>query len=282
MTVQSVHRAAKLLRALAGTPVPRHRWAPEAHVGHRLSDLARAADLDKATTHRLLASLADEGLVELDPDTRRYRLGLELFVLGNAFLPRFDLRELAAGSLSRLAQETGDTVYLSIRQQLQAVCLDRREGAFPIKTLPLDIGSRRPLGIGAGSLAILAFEPDPLVERAIAAGRSERTAFGVFPDERIWQMVQATRQRGHAINPGETVTGMSAVGVPILNSAGNVRAAVSIAAISERLEGERRERAIALLQQEARTIAAGLSSKPAAQSARQAERSAGRLEQTGG
>lgn len=261
MTVQSIHRAARLLRALADEQGPRRNWSTT-QIGSRLSDLARAADLDKATAHRLLASLVEEGLVEADSATRRYHLGLELFVLGTAVLPRFNLRDVAAPSLTRLAQETGDTVYLSIRQETQAVCLDRREGSFPIKSLPLDIGSRRPLGIGAGSLALLAFQSDAFVAQAVDAGEEARLTFGPFTAEKLWRMVRHTRERGHAINPGETVPGMSAVGVPILSSRGTARAAISIAAITERLEGERLQRAVALLHQESRRIAAALGDEP--------------------
>ena len=57
--------------------------------------------------------------------------------------------------MARIAEATGDTVFLTQRSGLDAVCVDRQEGTFPIKTFTLEIGMRRPLGVGTGSLAIL-------------------------------------------------------------------------------------------------------------------------------
>jgi DNA-binding IclR family transcriptional regulator len=57
--------------------------------------------------------------------------------------------------MMRIAEATGDTVFLTQRSGLDSVCVDRQEGTFPIKTFTLEIGMRRPLGVGTGSLAIL-------------------------------------------------------------------------------------------------------------------------------
>jgi len=57
--------------------------------------------------------------------------------------------------LRAFAEEVGDTVYLVVRSGMEAVCLERIEGPSPVRVLTLDSGSRRPLGLGAGGLAIL-------------------------------------------------------------------------------------------------------------------------------
>ena len=63
---------------------------------------------------------------------------------------RFSFVRLAEPALERLAHRTQDTVYLVARVGDEIVCLDAREGSFPIKALTLNVGDRRPLGIGAG------------------------------------------------------------------------------------------------------------------------------------
>ncbi|MDA4183469.1 hypothetical protein NY815_07130, partial [Escherichia coli] len=73
-----------------------------------------------------------------------------LHELGLLARPRYRLSDLCDGALHRLADVTQDTLYLSERSGMEAVCTNRALGDFPIKAMPLDIGIRRPLGVGAG------------------------------------------------------------------------------------------------------------------------------------
>ena len=151
---QSIKRALTLLREIAA-----HNRS-----GSRLLDLAMRTGLQRPTVHRMLKCLAAENMVQQDGDNHRYFLGPMVFELGLTAAPRFNLREICHPSLSRIAEATGDTVFLTQRSGLDSVCLDRREGTFPIKTFTLEIGMRRPLGVGTGSLAILSALPEDAVE----------------------------------------------------------------------------------------------------------------------
>jgi DNA-binding IclR family transcriptional regulator len=110
--VAAVERATALLGALAG--------------GGELgtNELARRAGLHPSSVSRLLATLADAGLVEHVPETGRYRLGLRLVELGNAVLARLDLREVARPHLRALAEETGETATLSAPGDPDAITVD--------------------------------------------------------------------------------------------------------------------------------------------------------------
>src|SRR5690625_2180530 len=151
--VKTIDRVAVILNCLALGP----------QESSRLSDIAVCSGLGKTTTHRLLAALVSVGFVDRG-ESKLYRLGYRLFALGSN-ARRFDLANLARPALLRLAAETEDTVFLSIRDGEEALCLDRCTGAYPIRTLTLNVGDRRPLGVGAGSLALLAFQPQQEVER---------------------------------------------------------------------------------------------------------------------
>ncbi len=241
--VKSVWRASRLLKRLASQPG-----------GWRLSDLARDTGFGKTTTHRLLAALLDEGLVYQDAKSRSYHLGYELVRLGRA-AGRYDMAELARPSLLRIARETGDTVFVSVREGLDAICLDRREGAFPIKTLTLNVGDRRPLGVGAGSLALLSFLPDAEVEEVVDANHAALDAYRRFGAEEMRRLVARTRADGYAYNEGRIVSAMCAVGVPVRDPDGRPVAALSVAAIAERMEAERMAWIVDLLQEEAGRLA---------------------------
>lgn len=239
-SVKTIGRAATVLQALAEGDA----------AGMRLSDVSAAVGLGKATVHRLMGALVDVGYVEHHEDSRLYRLGYALFALGAA-ARRFHIVDLARPSLMRLASQTGDTIYLSVRDGDEALCVDRCTGSFPIRTLTLDIGDRRPLGIGAGSLALLAFQRDADIARVLASGHAARHDFAGFEAEQLSQMIETTRSAGYALNDGRIVSAMMAIGVPVRDGAGRVLASLSLAAIRERFEGARLEELVAALQQEA-------------------------------
>lgn len=91
---------------------------------------------------------------------RRYFLGHLIFELGLAASSNFNLRDIRQSSLMRLADRTGDAVFLTIRSGYDTVCIDRKEGSFSIRALTLGVGTRRSLGVGAGGLALLMSLPD--------------------------------------------------------------------------------------------------------------------------
>jgi DNA-binding IclR family transcriptional regulator len=162
---------------------------------------------------------------------------------------RYGLYPFVAPSLDRLAGATADTIYFSMLSDMDAVCVDRREGAFPIKTLTLRLGDRRPLGIGSGSLALLAAMRDEEIEEVVAAQRSARAHYAI-DDLRLRRMVLETRERGFAVIEGQIIPGMNAVGVALRNSVGAPVAAISVAAITARLDASRQVEVAGLIQAE--------------------------------
>jgi DNA-binding IclR family transcriptional regulator len=243
--VQSLERAAAILRVLAEAGAS----------GTRLADVAIAIGLGKTTTHRLINALLNLGFVDQDKATRRYRLGLEVYALATAAQGRLDVVELARPSLATLAEQTGDTVFLSIIDRDEAICVDRHVGSFPIRTLTLNVGDRRPLGTGSGSLALLAALPDDEVRRALEVNSKRPVTFPGYDVSEIYRLVAETRANGYAFNNGRIVSGMSAVAVAALGADGKPAAALSVAAIADRMQGDRRRQIVHLLQREAATIA---------------------------
>lgn len=208
----------------------------------------------------MLQALVEEELLAKDPATRAYRPGPLLYELGLAASPRLDLRKLCQPNLQRLAEATGDTAYLTIRSGDDALCLDRCEGSFPIKALPLEIGNRRPLGVGAGALAVIAALPLPEGEAAIAANAARYQRYRLTA-ERVTGELEAARRRGYAVTTGRFVARYRGVAVPF--GGGEVPAAsLCIVAISERLKPERLDRVVTLLTREAGAIAALLATQP--------------------
>jgi DNA-binding IclR family transcriptional regulator len=240
---QAIERAVQVLEAIGEA----------SNSGLRLSGVMRITGLGRATSHRFLKALVDQGLVETDPDSGRYFLGMKLLVLSGSASNRFGLARRAAPALQRLAERTGDTVYLSLRIGDASICLDRLEGAFPIRTLTLKIGDRRPLGVGAGSMALLAFLPAAEIQRIVSHHASAAAAFG-FDQATLLSLAESTRTQGYAFNDQRIIPGMSAVGVPISGRSGAPVAALSVAAIASRMELPRRNNIVAWLHEEASNL----------------------------
>jgi len=201
----------------------------------RLTDIAAAADLDKATASRLLESLLRDGFVARHSQTKQFTLGAELMVLGAAALKRFDPRSLVRPSLMRLTGAFEDSVVLSIPSGVESLCIDVEEGSYPIRANYLTVGSRRPLGVGSGSLALLAWMPEAEREAALEILASQLTRYPritpAFLDERIAQ----AREQGYVVLLDVVVERMGGIAMPILDAEGRPVGAISIAALNERI-----------------------------------------------
>jgi DNA-binding IclR family transcriptional regulator len=207
--------------------------------GASLTDLAARCGLPHPSAHRILKQLLDEGLAEHNPDTRRYRLGPLTFELGLAGSTMFDIRDLCEAAMRRLVEATEDTVYLVTRSGFDAVCAHRLEGAFPIRTLVLDVGSRRPLGVGAGGLAILAATPGDEQREIIGRVAPLLAQFGGLDERSLARACDRTSRAGFSTITGTVNLGVSAVGRAFRNGMGHPVGALSVAAMSQRLPAER-------------------------------------------
>lgn len=238
--VRAIDRAARLLQAIA----------KRGSDGAMLVDLARDTELGRATAHRLLAALGDVGFVFQDLASKRYRLGSAFTLLGRNVATQ-EIASLAQSALERIAAETGDTVYVSAPEGPAAICLGRAIGAFPIRTLTLDVGDRRPLGVGGGSLALLAAMNDAQVAKAIERNVEWLQAYAGYTPDLLRQLVAETRALGYACNQGRVIPGMSSIGVPVLGADGVPVASLSVAAIADRVSGDRVQMLVGLLRREA-------------------------------
>jgi DNA-binding IclR family transcriptional regulator len=234
----SVQKACLILRAMSDAK------------NARLTDIALAAGQDKATTLRLLDVLARHGFVNRDPESKRYSLGPEIFALGAAAMARSDPRAKVRPSLIQLVRTFEDTAILSVPRGAESVAVDVQQGSFAIRANYLEVGSRRPLGVGAGSLALLAWLPDDEVDALMPFIADRLANYPLLNPSVLRRAIDDARRRGYAMLLDVVVPRMGGIAVPILSEDGRPSAAISIAALSERISG--REIAIAeALQREA-------------------------------
>lgn len=241
---QGIRRVVGVLKTLA-----QHQDA-----GLRFVDVARLCGLEAPTAHRMLKALEAEGMVARDAAARRYRLGTLVFELGLVAAPQFNLMELCAASLQRLAGTTGDTAFLFIRRGNDAVCVSRVQGNYPIQTPVVTVGSRQPLGVNAGGLAILLALSPTEVDNIVAAIRPRIGAYGELDERDLLDAVAAGRAHGYASIGEKAVPGVSAIGLAVRNPFGAPVAALAIAAISSRMTAARQNELVPLLRNEVNVI----------------------------
>jgi len=244
--VGAVSRMFAVLRSLGDCP----------EEGERVTQLAQQVGLSQPTTHRLLRSLMDEGMVEQDQRSKRYRLSIEFFALAAKAGKTGNLREIVRPSMLRLSASLGDSLFLLARSGFDAICLDRSEGPYPIRTFTGDIGGRVALGVGQGSLAILAYLPEEERDTVISYNLPRLKDFHLYDEVFLRSEVENVRRLGYAARNTGALPGMAGLAVPIFDREGRSVAALSVATISDRLGPDRLPTVVELLKREAAVISA--------------------------
>lgn len=218
--------------------------------GLRFVDIADMCGLQQPTVHRMLKALEVEQMVARNDVTRRYRLGPLAFELGIAAAPQFNLLEMSAPSLRRLAEYTGDTAFLFIRRGNDAVCINRILGHYSIQTPVVTIGSRQPLGVNAGGLAMLLALSSAEVDGILMAVASRLGAYGECDAADIRRLVARGRELGYASIGEMAVPGVTAMGLAVTTQFGSPAAALTVAATTNRMTPQRQAELLPILRAE--------------------------------
>jgi IclR family transcriptional regulator, pca regulon regulatory protein len=199
-----------------------------------VSELARAVDLSRSTAHRYVATLAELGYLQQDSATRKYRLGSRVLDLGFAAINSMELRQIAAPHLQELSDATGHTVNMAILDGADIVYVERcrssQQGQRDID-LDLHVGSRLPAYCTSMGKVLLAFLPEDdvggVLDRIDFVHRGPNT---IGTKTALRAELAQVRASGVAVNNEELAYGLRSVAVPVRTQAGEVVAAINLAA----------------------------------------------------
>jgi DNA-binding IclR family transcriptional regulator len=223
--------------------------------GVRFPDLVAKCRLPRPTLYRILGGLLEERLACRIPGSERYALGALTYELGLAAAPALGLREICAPFVEKIAAHTGDTAFLTARSGLDGVCMDRQSGSFPIKTLTVDIGSRRPLGVGLGSIAILGALPSDEREAVMRANAARYRALGSHTADRVRTLARRVEQEGFGYTASDFIDGVGGFAMIIRNPmTGTPFAALSVASLVSRMSASRGKEVLPLLKTSTRKV----------------------------
>ncbi len=220
--VQSVSRAVRILEIIA----------EEGELG--VSELGRRLEVHKATASRLLATLAEHGLVERNPSTEKFRLGLGLMYLAGAAFAGVDLVRHARPILEELAERTGETVTVGVIDRDHVVYVDQISSSDAIVSVNW-VGRRTPLHCSASGKVLLACLADSDRESLLAGPFERRTPWTVTDPEDLRRQLVEALAKGYAQTLEELEEGLNAVAAPIRRADGVAIAAVSVSGPAFRL-----------------------------------------------
>jgi len=213
--LQSVRRAISALEAISD--------AGELGV----SELGRRLEVHKATASRLVATLAERGLLERDPLTERYRLGFGLIRLAGAAMAGLDIVRVAHPLLEELAERTHETVNLGVLATDSVVYIDQVTGTRSIVAVSW-VGRRTPLHCSSNGKVLLA-HMDPVAREAAIDGHLEAMTPRTITDPAaLAKQLDEVARRGYAQTVEELEEGLNAVAAPIRQADGEVAAALSV------------------------------------------------------
>ena len=225
--VQSVGRAISILETLAEGP---------GELG--VTQIGRRLGVHKATASRLMATLAEHGLVERNSVTDKYRLGFGLVRLATAAAGKLDLVQQARPVLEQVAEESGETVNLAVLDGDDVVNIDQITPGHLVVNVNW-VGKRTPLHCTSNGKVLMAFLPDVERKRILARRLPRMTERTIVDPLALQRELSEVRARGWAHTVEELEIGLNAVAAPIRRSGGSVVAALSVSGPAYRVTRER-------------------------------------------
>lgn len=249
--VQSVRRSVRLLSVLASA-------AGEVPLG----TASKLAELAPSTAHRLLLTLASDGLVAALPNGR-FRLGAEMARLGHAAIRQVRSSPLLHDLLQVACASIGETIGLLEIVDGAVTVIDKVESSHPLR-YNLGIGTQVPAHCTASGKVLLAYASPDVREAVLARGLSQRTETTITSRRRLVAELDLIRTQRVAQDNEEFQEGLRCVAMPVRDFSGSVVYAVAASGPVQRFHAGRVPSVSASLRQTADAMEAALGFRPEA------------------
>lgn len=223
----------------------------------KITEISLRLGLHKSTVHSLLKTLQLHGYIEQD-ENGLYKLGMKLLEKGQLLLRGLDIREISNGYLTRLAEETGQTVHLVIRDHAEGVYIDKVEGSKAVIRYSW-IGRRVPLHSSAVGKVLAAFIPSIERERLLENYQySVHTPHTITNEDDFQKELEQVIEKGMAYDKEENEIGVRCIAAPIFDHSGRVIAAISISTLITTVSDAELEVLLLRLRETSKLISTGL------------------------
>lgn len=204
-----------------------------------VNEISRRLGFHKSTVSRILATLEETNLVERDPASERFRLGVGVIALAGPMLANMDVRRVARPFLEELAQDSGETVALTLWVGEETVSVEQVASPLKVKhTVP--IGTRYPEHASSSVRVFLAEDPEE-ARRFLQRGLERFTDCTIVDPEAFLEELRLIPERGYAVNDGETSLEETGISAPVRDHRDHVIAVVLLSAPRYRVPPDRIE-----------------------------------------
>lgn len=163
----------------------------------------------------------------MDEFDHRYTIGRLAYELSLSDLNDHHSAAFWGAVLPVVARKTGHTTYLMARTAGESVCLQRAEGHAVVRVSPVEVGQRRPLGVGAGGIALLAEFDEDEIRHFVDSIGTALNSFKEITPERLFEDTMSAKARGYSVSSGRVFA--EVIGVAVTIPAGSrSRLAVSV------------------------------------------------------
>jgi IclR family transcriptional regulator, KDG regulon repressor len=221
--VPAVYRAVQLLELLAVSPT-----------GLSLAELSRQTGYPKSSLFRILVTLEERSIVQIDKDRNIYMLGMKLIDWGNRALDKIDLKTITHPHLVRVAHETKESYYVGILDDNEVIIIDRADTP-EIWRMVARLGQRSPLHATASGQILLSDASDEAVDAIMArTGLKRYTSFTIANVPKLKKRLAQIRKNGYVVSIAEYKADLCVISAPIRDHHGKIAAALMTALQSER------------------------------------------------
>lgn len=196
--VKSADRTLTLLEHLASVGAPRS-----------LGEIADALAIPKSSLHGLLRNLHGRGWLSADDHDGgvRYRIGPQALTVGAAYLQSDDIVRRSEAMLDQLSHEIGETIHLGVLEGMDVMYLAKRDARHNLR-LVSGVGVRLPAyATGLGKALLAELPPESLAQR-LSVPRRYLTPKTLVEERQLRADLEATRERGYAIDNEESTEGV--------------------------------------------------------------------------
>ncbi len=242
--VQVLDRAFAILEYLADRPA-------------RLPEISQAVDLHRATVFRLLANLEQKGYVRRISRQGPYSLGVKMFQLGTRVFQNEYPAHLFGPFLAELADETGETTQIWIRDGDQAICIDQCDSRADLQVTNR-VGRALPIYSAAAPKVLLAHAPAEVRNRVLFGPLEAVTEMTLTSPDVLKRDLVQIRQDGYKLSAGEVTPLTAGIAAPIFNSRGDIVAALNILGTAQHVNKDNVDRLLPHLLKTVETISSEL------------------------
>jgi len=203
-----------------------------------VGELALELGLAKSTVSRLMTTLASEGFVVRDSNSRKYRLGISILALSGIIMSNLEITKEAGPVVNKLVNELGETAHLAILDETDTIYVHKEECSHAVRILTY-LGKRNPAYCTSSGKVLLAYSDESTINKVIDKGFIKYTNKTIDTKSKLLSEIKKVQERGYAYSKDEILEGVTSIAAPVRDYTGKVVAAITVVGHNQRINSDK-------------------------------------------